>query len=171
MPLLTDLCVAMRSDPLGMIRRVREVVNCNYGPAVTYALPDPLVTGYRHSVVYVSLISILDVTALNWCRQEDLRAQMSETVLFGKMKDPELKVLNFRGQLQCRLGGGLEGPIEAYSKFWNMNPVTKNTREILRIPARKKSFDFVKSDIGTILEREVLPATIPEFPTVRQMTF
>ena len=60
-------------------------------------------TAYRHSVVYVSLISILDGTALNWCKQENLRAQMSETVLFGKKKDPELIVLNFRGQLQCRM--------------------------------------------------------------------
>ena len=60
-------------------------------------------TAYRHSVVYVSLISILDGTALNWRKQENLRAQMSETVLFGKKKDPELIVLNFRGQLQCRM--------------------------------------------------------------------
>ena len=30
---------------------------------------------------------------------------MSETVLFGKAKDPELIVLNFRGQLQCRMEG------------------------------------------------------------------
>ena len=29
---------------------------------------------------------------------------MSEIVLFGKIKDPELIVLNFRGHLQCRMG-------------------------------------------------------------------
>ena len=63
------------------------------------------------------LISILNVTALNWCRQEDLRAQMSETVLFGKVKDPELVVCNFRGQLQCRMGGKRDGPIEVYPEF------------------------------------------------------
>ena len=90
-PPLTDLCLATRSDPSGMIRGLGEVVTCVYGPAVTYAFPDPLVTAYRHSVVHVNLISILDGTALNWCKQEDLRAQM--------------KVLNFRGQLLCRMGG------------------------------------------------------------------
>ena len=84
---------------MGVIRGLREVLTCVYGPAVTYAFPDLLVVAYRHSVVHVSLISILDGTALNWCRQEDLRAQMSETVLFGKVKDPELVVGNFRGQL------------------------------------------------------------------------
>ena len=44
MPLLTDLCLAMRSDPMGIIRGSEEVVTCIYGPAVTYAFPDPLVT-------------------------------------------------------------------------------------------------------------------------------
>ena len=105
MPLLTDLCLAMRSDPLGMIRGLCEVVTCIYGPAVTHALPDPLLAAYRNSVTHVSLISVLDGTALNWCRQEELRARMSDTVLFGKSKDPELMVFNFRGQLQCRMGG------------------------------------------------------------------
>ena len=68
--LLTDLCLAMRSDPLGMIMGLGEVVTCIYGPAVTYAFPDPLVAAYWNSVVHVSLISVLDGTALNWCKQE-----------------------------------------------------------------------------------------------------
>ena len=90
---------------------------------------------YQHSVVHVSLISILDGAALNWCRQEDLRARMSETVLFEKITDPELIVLNFRGQLQCRMGGKREGPIEVYPEFWNLNPTAKDMRKDLRIPA------------------------------------
>ena len=106
MPLLTDLCLAMRSEPLGMIRGLGEVVTCIYGPAVTYAFPDPLVAAYLNSVAHRSLIGVLDGTALNWCRQEELRARMSDTVLFGKLKDPELMVFNFRGQLQYRMGVG-----------------------------------------------------------------
>ena len=84
MSLLTDLCLAMRSDPMGMIRGLGEVVTCIYGPAVTFAFPDPLVKAYRHSVTHVSLISVLDGTTLNWCQQEVLRAQMSNTVLFER---------------------------------------------------------------------------------------
>ena len=34
-PLLTDFCLGMRSDPLGVIRGLGEVVTCIYGPAVT----------------------------------------------------------------------------------------------------------------------------------------
>ena len=169
-PLLTDLCLAMRSDPVGVIRGLEEVVTCIYGPAVTYAFPDPLVAAYRHSVVHVSLISMLDGTALNWCQQEVLRARMGNTVLFGKVKDPELVVFIFRGQLQCRMGGKREGPIETYPKFWNLNPLTANGQEILRIPVWKKSFELVKKELEATLEREILPATIPEFPTVRRMT-
>ena len=170
MPLLTDLCLAMRSDPMGMIRGLEEVVTCIYGPAVTYAFPDPLVTTCRYSVTHLSLISILDGTTLNWCQQEVLRAQMSNTVLFGKVNDPELVIYSFREQLQCRMGGKREGPIETYPKFWNLNPPTASGQEILRIPAWKKSFELVKRELEAILEKEVLPASIPEFPTVRRMT-
>ena len=170
MPLLTDLCLAMRSDPMGIIRGLEEVVTCIYGPTVTYAFPDPLVTTYRYSVTHLSLISVLDGTALNWCQQEVLRAQMSNTVLFGKVKDAELIVCNFRGQMQCRMGGKREGPIETYPKFWNLNPLTADGREILRIPAWKESFALVKKELDAIMEKEILPATMPEFPIVRRMT-
>ena len=146
------------------------MVTCVYGPAVSYAFPDPFVVAYRHSVVHVSLISILDGTALNRCRQEGLRPQISETVLFGTVKDPELVVYNFRGQLHCRMGGKRKGPIEVYSKFWNLNPVTSDEWEVLRIPAWTKSFEFTKKELETILERDVFPAAVPEVPTVRKMT-
>ena len=36
------------------------MVTCVYGPAVTYAFPDPLITAYRYSVIRVSLIIVLD---------------------------------------------------------------------------------------------------------------
>ena len=155
---------------MGVIRGLEEVVTCIYGPAVTYAFPDPLVAAYRHSVVHGSLISVLDGTALSWCQQEVLKARMSNTVLFGKVKDPELVMFNFRGQLQCRMGGKREGPIETYPKFWNLNPLTANGQEILRIPAWKKSFELVKKELEATLEKEILPATIPEFTTVTRMT-
>ena len=67
-------------------------------------------------------------------------------------------------------GGQARGPIETYPKFWNLNPLTTNGQEILRIPAWKKSFELVKRELEAILEKEVLPASIPEFPTVRRMT-
>ena len=40
MPLLTDLSLATRIDPLALIRGVTEFVTVIYGPAVTFAFPD-----------------------------------------------------------------------------------------------------------------------------------
>ena len=60
-------------------------------------------------------------------------------------------------------------PIEAYPKFWNLNFLPKNTREILRIPAGTKAFDFMRKELEMVLQRYVLPATTPEFPTARRL--
>ena len=165
-PLLTDLCFAMRSDPLRVIRGLGEVVTCIYGPAMTYAFSGsarggiPQLSGAREPDKYTRRNGVELV----------LRARMSNTVLFGKAKDPELVVFNFREQLQCRMGAKREGPIETYPKFWNLNPLTADKREILRIPAWKASFELVKRELEMILEREILPTTVPEFPMVRRMT-
>ena len=59
---------------------------------------------YRYSVVHVSLISNLGGRVLNWCKREDLRARMSKTLIFGKVKDPELILLHFRNN--CSTGWG-----------------------------------------------------------------
>ena len=40
MPLLTDLSLAMKTDPLALIRGLTELVTVIYGPAVTFAFPD-----------------------------------------------------------------------------------------------------------------------------------
>ena len=68
-------------------------------------------------------------------------------------------------------GGKREGPIETYPKFWNLNPLTADRREILRTPAWKESFELVKKELEMTLEKEVLPTVVPEFPTVRRMTW
>ena len=68
------------------------------------------------------------------------------------------------------MGDKREGPIDAYLKFWNLNPVTGDKGEVLRVPAWKGSFELLKVDLEMILEREVLPTTVPEFPMFRKMT-
>ena len=47
MPLLTDLSLAMRTDPLALISGATEFVTVIYGPAVTFAFPDVKVEAYR----------------------------------------------------------------------------------------------------------------------------
>ena len=57
MPLLTDLSLAMRTDPLALIRGATELVTVIYGPAVTFAFPEVQVEAYRRSVSHLNLIS------------------------------------------------------------------------------------------------------------------
>ena len=40
----------------------------------------------------------------------------------------------------------------------------------MRIPASTKCFEYTKRELETTLERDLLPAAVPEFPTVRRMT-
>ena len=77
MPLLTDLSLAMRTDPLALIRGVTEFVTVIYGPAVTFAFPDVKVEAYRRSVLHLNLISAVDGSTMNWCEQHLLRELMS----------------------------------------------------------------------------------------------
>ena len=60
MPLLTDLSLAMRTDPLALIRGATEFVTVIYGPAVTFAFPDVKVEASRRSVLHLNLISAVD---------------------------------------------------------------------------------------------------------------
>ena len=60
MPLLTDLSLAMRTNPLALIRGATEFVTVIYGSAVAFAFPDVKVEAYRRSVLHLNLISAVD---------------------------------------------------------------------------------------------------------------
>ena len=65
MPLLSDLNLAMRTDPLALIRGATEFVTVIYGPAVTFAFPDVKVEAYRRSVLHLNLLSAVGGSTLN----------------------------------------------------------------------------------------------------------
>ena len=104
MPLLTDLSLAMRTDPLALIRGATELVTVINGPAVTFAFPDIKMKAYRRSVLHLNLISAVDRSALNWCEQHALRELMSEDLLFAKIPEPEMTVINFDVHFHDRMG-------------------------------------------------------------------
>ena len=67
MPLLTDLALMMRIDPLALIFGCREFVTVVYGPTVVHVFPaDIRVEAYRHSVLYVNLVSVVDYSVQWW---------------------------------------------------------------------------------------------------------
>ena len=104
MPLLTDLSLAMRTDPSALIRGATEFVRVKYGPAVTFAFSDVNVEAHRRSVLHLNLISAVDGSALNWCEQHVLRELMSEDLLFAKVSEPEMKVGNLDDHFRDRMG-------------------------------------------------------------------
>ena len=169
MPLLTDLSLAMRIDPLALIRGVTEFVTVIYGPAVTFAFPDVKVEAYRRSVLHLNLISAVDGSTLNWCEQHALRELMSEDLLFAKISEPEMTVINFDDHFCDRMGEVERGHIEVFPKLWNLRPYDKTNGEMIRVPRLTAAYHKVREETKDWGDYKKLPEAIPEFPLIRRM--
>ena len=166
MPLLTDLSLAMRTDPLALIRGVTEFVTVIYGPAVTFAFPDVKVEAYRRSVLHLNLISAVDGSTLNWCEQHTLRELMSEDLLFAKISEPEMTVINFDDHFRDRMEEVERGHIEVFPK---LRPYDKTNGEITRVPRLTAAYHKVREETKDWGDYKKLPEAIPEFSLIRRM--
>ena len=168
-PILTDLSLAMRTDPLALIRGATEFVTVIYGPAATFAFPDVKVESYRRSVLHLNLISAVDGSALNWCEQHVLRELMGEDLLFAKASEPEMTVVNFDDHFCDRMGQVERGHIEVFPKLWNLRPYDKTNGEITRVPRLTAAYHKRRGETKDWGDDEKLPEEIPEFPLIRRM--
>ena len=168
-PLLTDLGLAMRTDPLALIRGATEFVTVIYGPAVTFAFRHVKVEAYRRSVLLLNLISAVDGSALNWCEQHVLRELMSEDLFFAKISEPEMTVVNFDDHFHDRMGEVDRGHIEVFRKLWNLMPYDKTNGEITRIPRLTAAYHKVREETKGWGDYKKLPEEIPELPLIRRM--
>ena len=169
MPLLTDLSLAMRTDPLALIRGATEFVTVIYGPAVTFAFPDVKVEAYMRSVMYLNLISAVDGSALNWCEQHVLRELMSKDLLFAKISEQEMTVVNFDDHFRDCMGEVDRGHIEVLSELWNLRPYDKTNGEITRISRLIAAYHRVREETKGWMDYKKLPEEILEFPLIRRM--
>ena len=169
MPLLTDLSSAMRTDPWALIRGVTEFVTVIYGPAVTFAFPDIKVEAYRRSVLHLNLISAVDGSTLNWCEQHTLQELVSEDLLFAKISEPEMTVINFDDHFRDRMGEVERGHIEVFPKLWNLRPYDKTNGEVTRVPRLTAAYHKVREETKDWGDYKKLPEAIPEFPLIRRM--
>ena len=169
MPLLTDLSLAMRTDPLALIRGATEFVTVIYGRAVTFAFPDVKVEANRRSVLHLNLISAVDGSALNWCEQRVLRELMSEDILFAKISEPEMTVIIFDDHFRDRMGEVDRGHVEVFPKLWNLRPYDKTNGEITRIPRLTAAYHKVREETKGWGDYKKLPEEVPEFPLIRRM--
>ena len=142
MPLLIDLSLAMRTDPLALIRGATEFVN---------------------------LISAVEGSVLNWCEQQVLRELMSEDLLFGKIAEPEMTVVKFDDHFRDRMGEVERELIEVFPKLWNLRPYDKTNSEITRVPRLTAAYHKVREETKDWGDYEKLPEENPEFPLIRRM--
>ena len=85
MPLLTEVALMMQIDPLALIFGMREFVFMVYMSIVGHVFPDIQVEAYRHSVLFINIVSVVDCSVLNWVEQRELRRLASDDRLFGKI--------------------------------------------------------------------------------------
>ena len=169
MPLLTDLSLAMGTDPLALIRGATEFVTVIYGPPVTFAFPEVKVEAYRRSLLHLNLILAVDGSVLNWCEQHVWRELMSEDLLFAKISEPEMTVINFDDHLHDRMGEVVRGHIEVFLKLWNLRPYDKTNGEMTRVPRLTAAYHKVREETKDWGDYQKLPEAIPEFPLIRRM--
>ena len=169
MPLLTDLSLAMRTDPLAMIRGATEIVTVIYGPAVTFAFPDVKVEAYRRSVLHLNLISAVNGNALSWCEQHVLRWLMSEDLLFAKISEPEMTVLNFDDHFLACMGQVDRGHVEVFPKLWILRPYDKTNVDVTRKTRLTAACHKVREKTKGWGDYKKLPEEIPDFPLIRRM--
>ena len=135
MPLLKDLAVMMRIDPLALIHGLREFVTVAYGPVMSFVFPDVQVKAYRNSVLYVNLVSVVDCSVLNWVEQRELRGLASDDRLFGRIAEPGWVLMDFNNKFECRMGREDLSHIQFNPKLWNLRPVVKDSGAAMRVPS------------------------------------
>ena len=170
MPLLTDLAVMMRIDPLAVVHGLREFVTVLYGPVVSFVFPDVQVKAYRISVLYVNLVSVVDCSVLNWVEQKELRGLASDDRLFGRIAEPGWMLMDFNNNFKCRMGREDLSHVQFNPKLSNLRPVVKDSGEAMRVPFLPEAYTHVKGNQQTWLSgSRWLPDQCPRYPPIRRM--
>ena len=153
MPLLTDLAVMMRIDPLALIHGLREFVTVVYGPVMSFVFPDVQVKAYRNSVLYVNLVSVVDCSVLNWVEQRELRGLASDDRLFGRIAEPGWVLMDFNNHFKYRMGREELSHIQFNPKLWNLRPVVKDTGAAMGVPLLPEAYAHAKENQQAWLSR------------------
>ena len=128
-----------------------------------------MVEAYRRLVMHLNLISAVNGSALNRCEQRVLRELMSKDLLFAKISEPDMTVINFDDRFHHRMGEVDRGHIEVFPKLWNLRPHDKTDGETKRFPRVKAVYHKVREETKGWGDYKKLPEEIPEFPLIRRM--
>ena len=170
MPLLTDLAVMMRIDPLALIHGLRGLVTVVYGPVMSFVFPDVQFKAFRNSVLYVNLVSVVDCSVLNWVEQKELRGLASDDRLFGRIAEPGWVLMDFNNNFKCRMGREDLSHIQFNPKLWNLRPVVKDSEAAMRVPLLPEAYAHVKENQQEWLSvSRPLPDQCHLYPPIRRM--
>ena len=120
-------------------------------------------------MLHLNLISAVDSSVLNWCEQHVLRELMREDLLFAKISEPEMTVINFDDHFRDRMGEAERGHIEVFPKLWNLRPYDKTNGEMTRVPRLTAAYHKVREETKDWGDYEKLTEAISEFPLIRRM--
>ena len=169
-PLLTDLAVMMRIDPLALIHGLREFVTLVYGPVMSFVFPDVQVKAYRNSVLYVNLVSVVDCSVLNWVEQRELGGLASDDRLFGRIAEPGWVLMDFNNNFKWRMDHEDPSHIQFNPKLWNLRPVVKDSGAATRVPLLPEAYAHVQENQQAWLSgSRPLPDQRPRYPPIRRM--
>ena len=170
MPLLTDLALIVRIDPLALVHGLREFVTVVYGPVVSFVFPVVQVKAFRNSVLYVNFVSVVDCSVLNWVEQKELRRLASDDRLFGRIAEPGWMLMEFNNSFKCHMGDVDLSHIQFNPKLWNLRPVVKDSGEAMWVPLWPEAYAHVKENQQAWLSgSRALPDQCPRYPPIRRM--
>ena len=168
MPLLTNLSLAMRTDPLAVIRGVSDAVMTIYGPEVTFAFPDAKVEAYRRLVAHETHFSSGREYTQS-VRKNVLRELISEDLLFAKTAEPDIKAVSFNDHFLDRMGKKDRRHTEMFPKLWKLRPYDRTNGEITRLPCLIVPYQKMRKETEDWCDYKKLPEEIPQFPLIRWM--
>ena len=170
MPLLTDLAVMMRIDPLALVFGLRDFVTVVYEPVMSHAFPDVQVKAYRDLVLHVNLVSVVDCFVLNWVEQKELRGLVIDDRLFGRVEEPGWMLMDFNNNFKRRIGGEDLSHIQFNPKLWSLRLVVKNSGDAMRVPAWPEAYALFKENQQVWLAgSRPLPDQCSRYPPIRRM--
>ena len=82
--------------------------------------------------MHLNLIAAVDGNSLIWCEQHALREMMSEDLLFAKISELEMTVINYDDHFRDRMGEVDRGHIEVVPKLWNLRPYNETIGEVTK---------------------------------------
>ena len=94
---------------------------------------------------------------------------MSEDLLFAKISEPEMTVVNFDDHFRDRMRELDRGHIEVFPKLRNLRPYDKTIGEITRTLRLTAVYNKVREETKGWGDYKKLPEEIHEFPLIRRM--